>query len=353
MDHWTQSEPLKQPLEGIETIHNCVLYAARTHGTKKALGWHDVVDIIKEEKEVTKNVGGKEVKETKKWKYFQLSNYKYLNYLEVQEAVSEVARGLVDLGVTADDTFNVYASTSLNWQLVAHTCASISTAIATAYDLLGEAGQTHSLNELNCGGVYTDAELLPVLAKVIGNTPSLRIVIYSGEAKPSVLDSIQQMRENIQPLSPDTTKDRFPTPSSVACIMYTSGTTSAPKGIVITHSDAIAVIGTLYKLLGHHFNTDDAFLAYLPLTHILKYIVELCLFFVGMTIGYGRIKTLTDQSIRGCSGDMVAFKPTIMVGVPAVWELIWKGIVSQVQSGGAVTKSVFSGALTPAPSQVQ
>ncbi|EIN05194.1 acetyl-CoA synthetase-like protein [Punctularia strigosozonata HHB-11173 SS5] len=349
---------IEQPLEGIETIHDCVLYAARTHGTKKALGWRDVVDIIEEEKEVTKHVGGKEVKETKKWKYFQLSDYKYLNYLEVKEAVSEVARGLVDLGVTADDIFNVYASTSLNWQLVAHACASISTAIATAYDSLGEAGLTHSLNEPNCVGVYTDAELLPVLAKVIGNTPSLRIVIYSGEAKPAVLDSIRQTRENIQvltidelrargkPLSPDTTKDRFPKPSSVACIMYTSGTTGAPKGVVITHSNAIAAVGAVYKLLGHHFNTDDAFLAYLPLAHILEYIVELCLYFVGMTIGYGRVKTLTDQSVRGCSGDMVAFKPTIMVGVPAVWELIRKGIVGKVQSGGAVTKSVFSGALT-------
>jgi long-chain acyl-CoA synthetase len=102
---------VERPLDGIETIHDCVQYAARTHGTKRALGWRDVVDIHEEEKEITKNVGGKEVKETKKWKYFQLSDYRYINYQEVKQAVSEVSRGLLDLGVSRKDIFNVYAST--------------------------------------------------------------------------------------------------------------------------------------------------------------------------------------------------------------------------------------------------
>lgn len=72
-------------------------------------------------------------------------------------------------------------------------------------------------------------------------------------------------------------------------------------------------------------------MAYLPLAHVLEYIVELCMTFVGMPIGYGRIKTLTDASTRNSPGDIVAFKPTIMCGVPAVWETIRKGIISKVR----------------------
>ena len=100
-----------QPFEGINTAYDVLLYAERTHGARNALGWRDIIDIVEEEKEVTKLVDGKEVKEKKKWKYFHLSDYKYLSFIEVREAVSEVARGLHDLGIISADVFNVYAQT--------------------------------------------------------------------------------------------------------------------------------------------------------------------------------------------------------------------------------------------------
>lgn len=63
-------------------------------------------------------------------------------------------------------------------------------------------------------------------------------------------------------------------------------------------------------------------------------------------MGYGTVKTLTDTSVRNCVGDIKAFKPTIMVGVPAVWELIRKGILSKVKAGGAIKSAVFNLALS-------
>lgn len=100
-----------QPFEGIDTVYDIVAYAARTHGSRKALGWRDVVNVIEEEKEVTKVIDGQEVKEKKKWKFFELSDYKYLSFIEVKEAVSEIARALIHLGVTSDDVINVYSQT--------------------------------------------------------------------------------------------------------------------------------------------------------------------------------------------------------------------------------------------------
>ena len=101
----------RPPTEGIETVYDIVAYAARAHGNRKALGWRDVVRIVEEEKEVTKFVDGKEVTEKKKWKYFELSDYKYISYVEVKEAVSEIGRALISLGVEKGDVFNVYAQT--------------------------------------------------------------------------------------------------------------------------------------------------------------------------------------------------------------------------------------------------
>ncbi|KAJ6554275.1 long-chain-fatty-acid-CoA-ligase [Mycena capillaripes] len=346
-----------QPFEGIDTVYDVLEYVAKTHGTRDALGWRDIVDVHEEAKEVKKFVDGKEVTETKKWKYFQLSDYKYISYVQLKDQVSEIARGLVDLGVTTEDVFNIYAATSVNWQLMAHACGSISTTIATAYDTLGPAGLTHSLNEPNCAGLFTNAELLPTLLAVLPNTPSVKFVIFDGEPSAKLLSQLAEarpdltvlplssVRERGKPLPLSLIEGRRPKKETVSCIMYTSGSTGAPKGVVITHANLIASVGAVYTLLGHHLTPEDAYLAYLPLAHILEYIVELCMLFVGMPQGFGRIKTLTDASVRNCDGDIKAFRPSIMVGVPAVWETIRKGIVGKVQSGGTIKSSLFRGAV--------
>jgi long-chain acyl-CoA synthetase len=100
-----------QPGEGIDTVFDIVSYAAMRHGTRKALGWRDVLEVVEEEKEVKKVIEGKEVTDKKIWKYFKLSDYKFLNFVEIKEIVSEIARAMLELGFTVDDVFNVYAQT--------------------------------------------------------------------------------------------------------------------------------------------------------------------------------------------------------------------------------------------------
>lgn len=100
-----------QPMEGIDVIPDVVDYAARVYGSKHAAGTREVVDIVTEEKEVKKVVDGKEVLEKKKWKYFQLGPYHYLSFIDFKERVSQIARGLIDLGVQSGEVFNVYAQT--------------------------------------------------------------------------------------------------------------------------------------------------------------------------------------------------------------------------------------------------
>ena len=239
---------------------------------------------------------------------------------------------------------------------MALSCACISTPIATAYDTLGEEGLTHSLNEPESVGIFTNAELLPTLLKVLANTPSVKYVIYDGEADQTILESIRslraiqilsisELREIGKTKSVDILQSRLPKKEDMALIMYTSGSTGAPKGVCVTHANLVASVGAVYVLLGHHLTKDDTFLAYLPLAHVLEYIVELIMIFVGMTCGYGRIKTLTDASVRNCKGDISAFRPTIMVGVPAVWETIRKGIIAKVNAGSPIKKAIFNGAI--------
>jgi len=101
----------ERPCEGVDTAHDVLLYNARIHGTKNAFGWRDIVDVHEEKKQVKKMINGEEVTEEKTWKYWQLSDYKYMSFVEFKAVVNDMAKGLVSLGLERNDVFNIYSST--------------------------------------------------------------------------------------------------------------------------------------------------------------------------------------------------------------------------------------------------
>jgi long-chain acyl-CoA synthetase len=62
-------------------------------------------------------------------------------------------------------------------------------------------------------------------------------------------------------------------------------------------------------------------------------------------MGYGNPKTISNRSMRNCKGDMLEFRPTVLVGVPAVWETVKKGIMDQVSKQPLLSQKLFWGAL--------
>ena len=98
-------------------------------------------------------------------------------------------------------------------------------------------------------------------------------------------------------------------------------------------------------MVGPYIGPGDSFLNYLPLAHILEFVFENACLYWGGTMGYGNPRTLSDQSVRNCKGDIRELKPTILVGVPAVWETVKKGIVAKVNQSSIVVKNLFWGAI--------
>jgi long-chain acyl-CoA synthetase len=103
-----------EPAAGVDTVHDVLLYAARTHGKKKGFAARDIERTITEEKEVTKTVGGKQQTEKKQWNYFKLKPFEWWTYEEMLANVRQVGSGLRSLGVGGEGEtfFNIYGSTS-------------------------------------------------------------------------------------------------------------------------------------------------------------------------------------------------------------------------------------------------
>ncbi|GJJ11355.1 hypothetical protein Clacol_005587 [Clathrus columnatus] len=344
----------ERPAEGINVVSDILEYCTRKYGTKDAFGWRDIVAVHEEVKQVPKVVNGKKVMEDKTWQYYELSDFKYLSFVQMSERVHDVAKGLIEVGFKPKDIFNIYAATSLEWRLLFESCMLINITVATAYDSLGEPGLLHALNEPECVGIFTNPELIPTLNNIISQATSVRVVIYDGQPKESDLEKLRSYRDTLKVYSLNEIQalgkgkpepNCLPTPEDAACIMYTSGTTGAPKGVVLKHKHIVAVAGGVKDLLEDELRSTDTYLAFLPLAHILEMVVELTLTFYGFCTGFGRIKTLTDNSVRKCYGDIRTYKPTIMAGVPTIWEGIRKSILHKVQEGGAVKKALFHGSL--------
>ena len=77
------------------------------------------------------------------------------------------------------------------------------------------------------------------------------------------------------------------------------------------------------------------------MAHIFEMALENLVLFIGGTLGYGNPRTLSDVSVKNCAGDMRELRPTVMVGVPQVWETVKKGVMSKLDTSSPLIKALF------------
>jgi hypothetical protein len=100
-------------------------------------------------------------------------------------------------------------------------------------------------------------------------------------------------------------------------------------------------VGSVWQLLYEYLTAKDVYLAFLPLAHILEFAVENSFVFAGLPIGYGRVKTLTDASVRECKGDIAELQPvsTILYSSQSLTSrrVYWSGFLRS----GSLSERVF------------
>uniref|UniRef100_A0A0N5ALY4 long-chain-fatty-acid--CoA ligase n=1 Tax=Syphacia muris TaxID=451379 RepID=A0A0N5ALY4_9BILA len=326
---------------GANTVDKLFAHVTEIYGDKTMLGTREVLDVSEEMQE--------DGRVFDKW---LMGEYHWQTFKEVHKRVGYIAAGLKNIA-GSDSKLVIFAETRADWLITAFSCFRANIVIVTVYATLGEEGIIRAINDTNAKIIVTSAELLPKLSKVVTSCPTLQSLIYFPVRHSSIklqnLDVFRPQFKHILSLNDLEHSVEKPiekssaAPSDLALIMYTSGTTGIPKGVMMTNENIVASLaGTR---LGVEVVTEkDTMISFLPLAHIYELITEMVCLVRGTRLGYSSTLTFHDRGtkvMQGGRGDCWALKPTLMAGVPVIWDKIFKAVSEEIAQTPRLIQELF------------
>merc|ERR550532_579209 len=288
-------------------------------------------------------------KNGKMFKKLSLGDYTWMNYNQTHSISKKFGAGLRELGVKPQDAIAIYAETRAEWLMSAFGAFSQSIVVSTLYTNLGDEAIMHGLNETGVSLVVTSHELLPKFKNMLAHCPNIKtIIVMEDQIFPTDTTGYQAEVEiltfqAVVDLGTGSSVESVPPSADTpAIIMYTSGSTGVPKGVILTHGNLIATSTSIMFL--SPFYSDDVYIGYLPAAHVLELLSECTMMMFGVAVGYSSPNTMTDMStkvMRGQKGDASVLKPTMMCVVPLILDRIYKNIIDSVDKRGNNFQKVF------------
>uniref|UniRef100_A0A674B0C1 long-chain-fatty-acid--CoA ligase n=1 Tax=Salmo trutta TaxID=8032 RepID=A0A674B0C1_SALTR len=332
---------------GVDTLDKVMDYGAARFPERNCLGTREV---LSEEDELQPN--------GKVFKKVILGEYQWMSYEETHQAAVCFGSGLAALGQRPQCNIAIFCETRAEWMIAAQACFIYNFPLVTLYSTLGGAAIAHGLNETEITHIITSKDLLHSRLKdILLEVPRLQHIIVV-DSKPTSwpgfprgimvhnMDAVQELGSR-----PDNmvVARRRPVPSDIAVIMYTSGSTGIPKGVMISHSNIIAGVTGMAERIPD-LDETDTYIGYLPLAHVLELSAEMVCISHGCCIGYSSPQTLADQvnththrarPEQAYKGDTSVLKPTLMAAVPEIMDRIYKNVMTKVEEMSSVQRTLF------------
>ncbi|CAN6372422.1 unnamed protein product [Urochloa humidicola] len=271
--------------------------------------------------------------------------YVWQAYEEVYQKVMRTGSAIRSLGVNPGAHCGIYGANCPEWVMAMQACNSQGICYVPLYDTLGANAVEFIMDHAEISIAFVqESKIKSILTVVPKCTAHLRAIVSFGDFTSEMKREAENLgvscfswedfssmgKQNYE--LPEKRKD------DICTIMYTSGTTGDPKGVIITNRAIIAGVMTTEHLLKETdkvISEEDSYFSYLPLAHIFDQVIENYCISKGASIGFWQ------GDIRYLMEDVHVMKPTIFCGVPRVYDRIYTGINQKIQSGGMIAKHLF------------
>ncbi len=256
------------------------------------------------------------------FRYFNGAAWQDITYGEARRLAARVTGALKELDLERGERVAILSENRPEWALSDYGCLVAGVVDVPIYATLTPDQIAYILEDSGARLIFCSTpEQLAKVERIRSGLPELShvVVFDSPETRPEGVltwDEFLAKGDGWDGVADDAVfseEVERAAPDQVATILYTSGTTGDPKGVMLTHDNLFSNIEATSRLLS--MGTDDSTLSFLPLSHVFQRMVDYYLFGSGVLIAYAR-------SIDTVAEDLRTIRPTIVVSVPRLYEKV-------------------------------
>ena len=260
------------------------------------------------------------------------------SFAELGNAVRELARGLVALGLEPGDRVALLGETRPEWTLADAALLAAGVVVVPVYHTNSPEECRYVVDHAGARAIIVEnAAQLEKIEAVRGELPGLEHVVSMEPAGDTT--TVADVRARAGEVEEAELQRRLDAigADDVATIVYTSGTTGPPKGCMLTHRNVLFT-GDAY-IERADLRPPATLFMFLPLAHALARVVQMVSIQTGGTLAFwsGDPRRLVE--------DVGAAKPTHFPSVPRVFEKIHARVLARGEEGSAVKQRLFSWAI--------